>query len=42
MDEYITLKDYLENNKEKHENKVFYVNDEKQQSQYIKFLKIMN
>ena len=33
---YITLKEYLENNKEKHENKVFYVSDEKQQAQYIK------
>lgn len=37
--EYITLKEYLENNKEKHENKVFYVTDEKQQSQYIKMFK---
>lgn len=36
---YITLKEYLENNKEKHENKVFYVTDEKQQSQYIKMFK---
>ncbi len=33
--EYITLKDYLERNKAKHENKVFYVNDEEQQAQYI-------
>lgn len=38
-DEYITLKEYLEKNKEKHENKVFYVNDVKQQSQYIKMFK---
>lgn len=38
-DEYITLKDYLERNKEKHENKVFYVTDEKQQSQYIRLFK---
>lgn len=38
-EEYLTLKQYLENNKEKHENKVLYVNDEKQQSQYIKLLK---
>ncbi len=38
-DEYITLKDYLEKNKDKHENKVFYVSDEKQQSQYIKIFK---
>ncbi|HEX2925169.1 MAG TPA: molecular chaperone HtpG [Ruminiclostridium sp.] len=33
---YTTLKEYLENNKEKHENKVFYVSDENQQAQYIK------
>ncbi|HEY5583443.1 MAG TPA: molecular chaperone HtpG [Ruminiclostridium sp.] len=33
---YTTLKEYLENNKEKHENKVFYVSNEKQQAQYIK------
>ena len=32
---YLTLKDYLEAAKEKHENKVFYVTDEKEQSQYI-------
>lgn len=38
-DEYVTLKDYLEKNKEKHENKVFYVSDELQQSQYIKLFK---
>lgn len=37
--EYVTLKQYLENNKEKHENKVFYVNDEKQQAQYINIFK---
>lgn len=37
--EFITLQDYLDANKEKHENKVFYVNDEKQQSQYIKMFK---
>lgn len=40
--EYITLKEYLEANKEKHENKVFYVTDEKQQSQYIKMFKEAN
>ncbi|MBE6055275.1 MAG: molecular chaperone HtpG [Clostridium sartagoforme] len=40
--EYITLKEYLEENKEKHENKVFYVTDEKQQSQYIKMFKDAN
>ena len=32
---YLTLKDYLEAAKDKHENKVFYVTDEKEQSQYI-------
>ena len=32
---YLTLKDYLEAAKGKHENKVFYVTDEKEQSQYI-------
>ena len=37
--EYVTLKDYLEKNKEKHENKVFYVTDEKQQAQYIKMFR---
>ena len=26
--DYITLDEYLENNKEKHENRAFYVNDE--------------
>ncbi|GIM32446.1 molecular chaperone HtpG [Paraclostridium bifermentans] len=36
---YITLNDYLEKCKEKHENKVFYVSDEEQQSQYIKLFK---
>jgi len=33
---YTTLKEYLESNKEKHENKVFYVSNENQQAQYIK------
>jgi len=37
--DYVTLKDYLERNKEKHENKVFYVTDERQQAQYIKLFK---
>ena len=32
---YLTLKDCLEENKEKHENQIFYVTDEKEQSQYI-------
>lgn len=34
--EYVTLAEYLERNKDKHEKKVFYVSDEKQQAQYIK------
>jgi molecular chaperone HtpG len=38
-EDYVTLKQYLEANKEKHDKKVIYVNDEKQQSQYIKILK---
>lgn len=38
-DRYVTLEQYLEDNKSKHENKVIYVNDEQQQSQYIKMLK---
>lgn len=37
--EHVTLKQYLENNKENHDKKVIYVNDEKQQSQYIKMIK---
>lgn len=37
--EYVTLQQYLENNKEKHEKKVFYVSDETQQAQYIKLFK---
>lgn len=36
---YLTLADCLEENKEKHENKVFYVTDEKEQSQYINMFK---
>ncbi|RHV67941.1 molecular chaperone HtpG [Clostridium sp. OM02-18AC] len=36
---YLTLKDCLEANKEKHENTVFYVTDEKEQSQYINMFK---
>ncbi len=38
-DKYITLEDYLEAAKEKHENQVFYVTDEIQQSQYINMFK---
>ena len=36
---YITLTDYLEVAKEKHESKVFYVNNVDQQSQYVKLFK---
>lgn len=36
---YVTLPEYLEANKEKHENKVFYVTDEVTQGQYIKMFK---
>ena len=36
---HITLKDYLEAAKDKHENKVFYVSNEEEQSQYIKLFK---
>lgn len=36
---YITLPEYLEAGKEKHENKVFYVTDEQAQSQYINMFK---
>lgn len=37
--EYVTMKDYLERNKDKHKDRVFYVTDEKQQAQYIKIFK---
>lgn len=36
---YLTLPECLEENKEKHENKIFYVTDEIQQSQYINMFK---
>ncbi len=36
---YLTLEDYLEGAKEKHENQVFYVTDEVQQAQYINMFK---
>ncbi|SCI33066.1 High temperature protein G [uncultured Clostridium sp.] len=36
---YMTLNDYKESSKESHENKVFYISDQKQQSQYIKLFK---
>ena len=34
-DKYLTLQDCLDNAKEKHENVIYYVTDEKEQSQYI-------
>ncbi|MCT4544845.1 MAG: molecular chaperone HtpG [Vallitalea sp.] len=37
--DYVTLPEYLERNKEKHENKLYYVTDETLQSQYIKMFK---
>ena len=37
--EYVTLKDYLDKNQSKHENKVFYVSNEQQQAQYINLFK---
>ncbi len=36
---YLTFKDCLEENKEKHENTIFYVTNEKEQSQYINLFK---
>ncbi|MGL5434776.1 MAG: molecular chaperone HtpG [Lachnospiraceae bacterium] len=36
---YLTLTDCLEANKEKHENTIFYVTNEKEQSQYINMFK---
>ncbi|MGI6711457.1 MAG: molecular chaperone HtpG [Bacillota bacterium] len=36
---YVTLQEYLEKNKEKQGNQIFYVNDEKQQAQYINLFK---
>ncbi|WP_294351828.1 molecular chaperone HtpG [uncultured Clostridium sp.] len=38
-DKYVTLSDYLEAAKEKHENKVFYVSDLEKQAQYVKLFK---
>ncbi|MCR5629885.1 MAG: molecular chaperone HtpG [Eubacterium sp.] len=38
-DKYLTFKDALEENKEKHENTIFYVDDVNQQSQYINMFK---
>ncbi|MBQ6554884.1 MAG: molecular chaperone HtpG [Firmicutes bacterium] len=37
--EYVTLEEYKDKAKEKHENKVFYVSDPQQQAQYIKMFK---
>lgn len=37
--DYVTLKEYLDRNKDKHENKVFYVDNEVLQAQYIKLFK---
>lgn len=36
---FVTLEEYLESAKEKHDNKVFYVSDVKQQGQYINMFK---
>ncbi|MCI8342454.1 MAG: molecular chaperone HtpG [Firmicutes bacterium] len=38
-EKFKTLDEYLSDNKEKHENTVFYVTDEKQQVQYVSMLK---
>lgn len=37
--DFVTLSEYLDRNKEKHENKVYYVTNEQQQAQYIKMFK---
>jgi molecular chaperone HtpG len=37
--DYVTLPEYLERNKDKHENKLYYVTDETLQAQYIKMFK---
>lgn len=41
-DKYVTLNEYLEQNKQHSENKVFYVTDKNQQAQYIKMFKENN
>jgi molecular chaperone HtpG len=38
-DKFVTLEEYKDNCKDKHENKVFYVTDPHQQAQYIKLFK---
>lgn len=37
--DYVILPDYLERNRQKHENQVFYVTDQVQQAQYVKMFK---
>ena len=39
---YLTLKEYMEQCKETHENKIYYVNNENEQSQYINIFKENN
>ncbi|OON96966.1 MAG: molecular chaperone HtpG [Epulopiscium sp. Nele67-Bin005] len=41
-DEYLTMEQYLELAKDVHENKVFYVSDKTQQSQYVELFKENN
>ncbi len=41
-DEYVTLDEYLTAVKDKNENKIFYISDAKQQSQYINIFKEAN
>ncbi|MBQ5960172.1 MAG: molecular chaperone HtpG [Firmicutes bacterium] len=41
-DKYVTLPDYLEAAKEKHDKKVFYTSDPRQQAQYVAALKGQN
>lgn len=41
-DKYVTLEEYLESSKDKHENKVYYVTDTNLQAQYIKMFKDHN
>ncbi len=36
---YVTVPEYLEKNKEKHENKIYFTTDENQQAQYIRLFK---
>jgi molecular chaperone HtpG len=41
-DKYVTLQEYLDNNKDKHKDIVYYVSDVNQQSQYINMFKENN